>query len=138
MIVVDSNVIAYFYLQGDHTAAADALFSADPEWSSPILWRSEFRSIVTGYLRRGQLTFEQAVALQREAEELLSGREFEVDSLAVLELANSNDCSSYDCEFVALARQLGTKLATMDREILRAFPHTAVALSDFGNPRVLT
>jgi hypothetical protein len=61
-------------------------------------------------MRRGALTFEQACMLQREAESLLSGLEFEVDSLGVLELVRDSDCSAYDCEFVALAVQLETKL----------------------------
>ena len=46
----------------------------------------------------------------------------------VLELARESDCSVYDCEFVALAMQLGTKLVTMDRELLKAFAEHAVFL----------
>jgi predicted nucleic acid-binding protein len=128
MIVVDSNVLAYLYLPGEYTAAAEALLEQDPEWAAPILWRSEFRNILAGYLRRKVLAFEQAVSLQREAESLLAGAEFEVDSLSVLELVRNSDCSAYDCEFVALALKLGTQLVTMDKKLLRAFPETAVAL----------
>src|SRR5690606_40886482 len=80
MIVVDSNVIAYLYLPGECTAAAEALLERDPEWAAPVLWRSEFRNILAGYLRRDALTFEQALALQQEAESLLAGLEYEVDS----------------------------------------------------------
>ena len=129
MIVVDSNVLAYLYLPGEHTAAAERLLERDPEWVAPILWRSEFRNILAGYLRRGSLTFDQAHALQREAEELLADCEFEVDSIKVLELVRESDCSAYDCEFVALALQLKTKLVTMDGKLLRAFPQIAVALN---------
>lgn len=110
MIVVDSNVLAYLYLPGEHTSAAEALLQQDPDWAAPILWRSEFRNILTGYMRRKTISFEQASSLQKEAESLLEGSEFEVDSLAVLELARDSDCSAYDCEFVALAATLGTKL----------------------------
>lgn len=129
MIVVDSNVLAYLYLPGEHTAAAERLFERDPDWAAPVLWRSEFRNILAGYLRRGSLTFDQALALQREAEELLVGAEFEVDSLGVLEAVRDSDCSAYDCEFVALALQLETQLVTMDGKLLRAFPQIAVALN---------
>ena len=129
MIVVDSNVLAYLYLPGDHTAAAEALLEHDPEWAAPVLWRSEFRNILAGYLRRKSLTFEQAHGLQREAEGLLCGAEFEVESLNVLELVRDSDCSAYDCEFIALAMKLGTKLVTMDRQLLRAFPQLTVALT---------
>ena len=82
MIVVDSNILAYLYLPSDHTVKAEALFKDDPEWAAPVLWRSEFRNILAGYIRRGTLTLEQAVALQQEAEGLLSGAEFEVARLA--------------------------------------------------------
>lgn len=102
MIVVDTSVLAYLYLPGAYTAAAESLFERDADWVAPVLWRSEFRSILAGYMRRGELTFEQACGLQREAERLLAGSEFEPDSLSVLELVRDGDCSAHDCEFVAL------------------------------------
>ena len=129
MIVVDSNVLAYLYLPGEYTAAAEALLEQDSDWAAPILWRSEFRNILAGYLRRKAITFEQAVSLQREVESLLEGAEFELESLAVLELVRDSDCSAYDCEFIALAMKLDTKLVTMDKKLLRAFPKRAIALS---------
>lgn len=129
MIVVDTNVVAYLYLPGEYTPAAEALLERDSNWAAPVLWRSEFRNILAGYLRRGSLSFEQAHGIQREAENLLAGAEYEVDSLGVLELVRESDCSAYDCEFVALARTLGTKLVTMDAKLLRAFPGIAVALT---------
>ena len=106
MIVVDTNVLAYLYLPGEHTAAAEALLVNDSDWSAPILWRSEFRNILAGYVRRNDISFEQAVSLQSEAESLLAGSEYEVESRAVLELVRDSDCSAYDCEFIALAMKL--------------------------------
>ncbi len=129
MIVVDSNVLAYLYLPGQYTAAAETLLEHDPDWAAPVLWRSEFRNILAGFMRRRKLTFEQAHAIQIEAEDFLSGAEYEVDSLSVLELVRDSECSAYDCEFVALAMKLGTKLVTMDGKVLRSFPGIAFALS---------
>ena len=129
MIVVDSNVLAYLYLPGEYTPAAEALLERDPDWASPILWRSEFRNILGGYVRRKDISFEQAVSLQLEAESLLAGCEFEVESREVLELVRDSDCSAYDCEFIALAMKLGTKLFTMDKKLLRAFPNCALPIS---------
>lgn len=128
MIVVDSNVLLYLYLPGEYTAAAEALLLSEPQWAAPVLWRSECRNVLAGYIRRKTLTFEQALAIQTEAESLVSGSEFEVDSRAVLALAHSSDCSAYDCEFVTLADKLDTKLVTMDKKVLKAFPHRAVGL----------
>lgn len=129
MIVVDSNVLAYLYLPGEFTDAAEALLRADSEWAAPVLWRSEFRNILAGYLRRKSLTFEQAATLQAEAEDMLAGREYEVDSNSVLELVRDSACSAYDCEFIALALKLGTKVVTMDKQLLTAFPNRTVALN---------
>ncbi|MDE2407634.1 MAG: type II toxin-antitoxin system VapC family toxin [Xanthomonadaceae bacterium] len=129
MIVVDSNVLAYLYLPGEFTAAAEQLLEADPDWHAPVLWRSEFRNILAGCLRRGTLGFEQAQAILCEAESLLDGAEHEPDSRQVLELVRDSDCSAYDCEFVALARTLGTQLVTMDGKLLKAFPDVARPLA---------
>jgi predicted nucleic acid-binding protein len=127
VIVVDSNILAYLYLPSDHTAKAEALFKKDSEWAAPLLWRSEFRNILAGYLRRGTLSFEQVIALQSEAEGLLAGAEFEVDSYGVLELVSKSECSAYDCEFICLAIKLNTKLVTADKKLIRAFPEHTIS-----------
>ena len=129
MIVVDTNVLAYLYLPGEYTAHAEELMQRDSHWAAPTLWRSEFRNILAGYIRRKTLTFDQALGAQKEAENLLAGSEFEVESHAVLELVCASDCSAYDCEFIALAIKLNTSLVTMDGKLLRAFPKQAVALN---------
>ena len=132
MIVVDTNVLAYLYLPTEFTTHAEGLFERDSDWVAPLLWRSEYRNILTGYFRRGVLTFEQALAMQTEAEDLLRGNEREVDSPRVFELVRDSNCSAYDCEFAALAMSLGVKLVTMDRKLLNAFPAHAIALDRIG------
>lgn len=127
-LVVDTNILASLYLPGEFTAAAEDLLRTQADWSAPVLWRSEFRNILAGFMRRGQLSFEQALAIQLEAQSLLAGHEFDVDSQAVLELVRQSDCSAYDCEFVALAKQLGTRLATCDKKVLRNFVSVAFSI----------
>lgn len=129
MIVVDSNILAYLYLPGDYTPVAEALLQAEPVWAAPLLWRSEFRNILAGYLRRKTLTFAQVCALQDEAEDLMHEGECDVSSQQVLELVRTSECSAYDCEFVALAAALGAQLVTMDGKVLRAFPQIARPLA---------
>lgn len=128
MIVVDTNILAYLYLPGKFTTRAETLLRDHDQWAAPTLWRSEFRNILAGYMRRGAFELPHAIALQREAEALLAGSEHAVDSQAVLELVEQSDCSAYDCEFVALAQSLGIKLVTMDAKLLKAFPSTAIPL----------
>ena len=129
MIAVDTNVIAYLFLRGDFAAQAEAWLRADREWVAPMLWRSEFRNLLAGYLRRKQLTFEAMREIQQEAQALLIGNEHEVDSQRVLELVRDSDCSAYDCEFVSVAMRLGVKLLTGDKKVLKAFPEHTVAFS---------
>jgi len=129
VIVVDSNIVAYLFIEGLHTEAAETLLTRDEDWAAPVLWRSELRNTLTGYLRRGYLTLEEAGSIQSEAEDLMSGAEYEVDSRSVLDLVCKSDCSAYDCEYIALAMRLGTKLITLDNGVLRAFPDVAVSLA---------
>lgn len=130
MIVVDTNVLACFLLPYEFSAQADALFKQDPEWAAPIFWRSEFRNLLAGYLRRKTLTFDEVLRVQADAEAILAGNEHESDSRRVLELVRDSDCTAYDCEFVALAMRLGVKVITMDAKLLKAFPaHTTALIS---------
>lgn len=128
MIVVDTNILAYLYLPGEYTALAEELLETTNSWAVPVLWRSNFRNILAGCLRRNELSFDNAIALQLEAESLVAGNEYEVDSLKVLELVRDSNCSAYDCEFVALARSLNTHLFTADKKVLKAFPDTTIPL----------
>ncbi len=130
MIVVDTNVIAYLAMPSPHTESAERLLVREPEWVAPMLWRSEFRNVLTLYLRKGLIRFEQALEIQTEMESLFQGREYELASLDVLSLVNQSECSAYDCEFVALARGLGVPLVTMDRKLVSCFPETATLLTD--------
>lgn len=130
MIVVDSNIVAYLYLPGEFTESAERLLEQEPDWATPLLWRSELRNILALYMRKKLLDFDQAFRIQREAEALLADHEYDVDSFEVLTLARDSGCSAYDCEFVALAKQLDIKLVTMDAKLRMAFPMLTVGLSE--------
>ena len=94
MIVVDTNVIAYLLLGGDKTLQARTALREDPVWAAPIMWRSEFRSVLAMYLRRGQLLLSDALELIAEAESLMSGSEYRVESGQVLSLVAVSPCSA--------------------------------------------
>jgi predicted nucleic acid-binding protein len=125
MIVVDTNVIAYLWLPGESTDAAERLLKKDPDWNAPLLWRSEFRNVLAGCLRRGDLVLETALQIVDEAERQMSGGEFTVPSAQVLARVAESDCSAYDCEFVVLAEELGLSLVTSDEKLVRSFPRIA-------------
>jgi predicted nucleic acid-binding protein len=131
MIVADANLLAYLVMPGERTEEAENVLSRDSHWVAPLLWRSELRSVMHKYIQRGDLTVARAVSLLEQAAEVLGGRESEVDSRAVLTLASRSGCSTYDCEYVALAEMLDLPLVTSDRAVLKAFPKRAVAPADF-------
>lgn len=129
MIVVDTNIVAYLTIPGEMQKVAARLLDQHEAWFAPFLWRSEFRNILIGYLRRKAYGVDQLMLLEEQANACLAGNEFHVESSLVLELAASSGCTAYDCEFVALAKTLGIPLVTNDRQILKAFPDIAIPLA---------
>jgi predicted nucleic acid-binding protein len=131
VIVVDTNVIAYLWVPCPETPLAERLAALDEQWCAPFLWRSEFRNVLVGFARRGLITFEGARRTAGDAESQMRDREYAVPSDAVLRTAASGRCSAYDCEFVVLAQALGVPLVTADRQVVKAFPSIAHALSTY-------
>lgn len=131
MIVTDTNVIAYLLLTGEYSTQAEKALRLDPVWAAPILWRSEFRNVLALYIRKKSLTVGQAIQIFDRADALLDGREYTLSSRSVLELVARSNCSAYDCEFVALAQDLGVSMVTVDKRIPAQFPDVAISLVDY-------
>jgi predicted nucleic acid-binding protein len=131
MIVVDTNVIASMYLNSEHSHQAAQALLKDSHWIAPALWRSEMRNVLAHYLRKQILSLDIARQIMEEAISLMIGHEYDVVSHQVLDLVASSTCSAYDCEFVALARDLDILLITTDRQILKQFPGVAVSLENY-------
>jgi hypothetical protein len=62
----------------------------------------------------------------------VQGREYSVETTRVLDLVQESSCAAYDCEFVALAQELGVPLVTSDARVIKNFPHIAVAPDAFS------
>ncbi len=131
MIVADTNIISYLLLPTSYSDTVDELYKLDSEWVAPTLWKSEFRNVLALYLRKEVITFEKALQLQETAESIMAQNEFDVSSAQVLALVEKSNCSSYDCEFIALAQHLNIKLVTQDKKVLREFPSVAIPVVDF-------
>lgn len=131
MIVVDTNIIAYLYISGEKSLQAEQLLTFDSLWNAPILWRSEFRSVLSQYLRKGILSLDDILIILQQAEKILDDNEYKISSAHIMQLINSSSCSAYDCEFVALAQYLDIPLITADKKILREFPKVAKSLDTY-------
>ncbi|MGE0470881.1 MAG: type II toxin-antitoxin system VapC family toxin [Nitrospira sp.] len=132
MIVADTNLLIYLYVQGEETEESEAVLRRDAMWTVPLLWRSEFRNALIGLVRKELVALDKALSMVEEAKRWLARREYSVISRHFLTLAEQSGRSSHDCEFVALAQDLGVPLVTNDQQILKAFPSIAVSPSAYA------
>lgn len=131
MIVVDAHIIAALLLRSEKTSIARQLLIHDTVWIAPLIWRSEFRQILSYYIRKQILSLHQANMVMQEAENLMQGGQFDVPSLEIFVLAEEYDCPAYTVEYAALAQELGVPWVTTDRSSLRKFPQIAVSAEEF-------
>ncbi|MCG2590717.1 type II toxin-antitoxin system VapC family toxin [Rhodohalobacter sulfatireducens] len=89
---------------------------------APILWRTEFQNVVTLYLRKELIDLAEALLIMEKTELQMKNQQFLVNSVQVLHHGSQSTCSSYDCEFVSLAKDLDLELITMNKHLLREFP----------------
>ncbi|MFZ0448599.1 MAG: type II toxin-antitoxin system VapC family toxin [Desulfatiglandaceae bacterium] len=132
MIVVDTNIIGYLYLSSERSGQVEKVLFSDSEWTAPLLWRSEFRNVLALYIRKEILSLGDALDIMEQAIILMQRNEYEVISHQVLHLVKESTCSAYDCEFVALARDLGVPLVTVDKQILNQFPNDTIPLDEYS------
>lgn len=131
MIVVDTNVIAGLWVPNDMEDLAYSVLKVDPEWIAPLLWISELRSVMAMYLRKDILDLGTVLQATEEAGQMMEDFAYRVNSAHVMQLVNNSACSPYDCEFVALAEDMGVQLVTFDRQICNEFPNIAIHPEDF-------
>ena len=130
MIVVDANVIAYFFINGDRTAKARELHEWDPDWRVPALWRHEYLNVLATLAREGGAPLDAVRELWQRGFEWLGRAEHPVDMAAALELSVANRVSAYDAQYVMLAMQLETICVTEDKRLRNKFPGIAKPMRD--------
>lgn len=133
MIVVDTNIIAGLFLPNTNVTELSELLTYDSEWISVTLWYSEFRSAVSTYVRSGIITYPTALTILEKAESFMSSLTYDVDSAKVMHHVSNSTCSSYDCEFIALAEDINVPLITYDKKLIREFPNIALFPKDYMN-----
>ncbi len=133
MIAVDTSVIASLWVPNDMEELAYQVLRKDPDWVAPLLWRSELRNVLALCLRKNILEISTVLLSMQEAEQLMESNAYEVNSTQVLHLVHNSSCSSYDCEFVCLADDLGIKLVSFDKQVCSEFTEIAVHPEKFVN-----
>ncbi len=124
-MVIDANVISARYLEtGQRHEQVLHRLETVGDWHSPPIWQSEFNSVLMKYLRHRGLQLEAAICAHAEAESAITLLR-QPDPEEVLPLALHSGCSTYDCEYVAAARNAGLPLLTFDKRVIKAFPKIA-------------
>ena len=131
MIVVDTNILGYFYFPSSENDAVERLRLFEKEWAAPELWRSEFLNVASLYFRKGLISVPDVIKAFEDAHKFVLTFEIHSEYRDVLDLVKASSCSSYDCEFVVLAEKLNTRLLTYDKKLLHWFPNVAVKPEDF-------
>lgn len=126
MIVADTNLIAACVLESKATAAAWALRERDSDWRVPRLWRYEMVNILATMIKVKRLSRHDAESIYRQLLDVLRASEKDPTPSEVLSLVEEYGISGYDAQFVALARELGVKLYTQDKELLKKLPEVAM------------
>ena len=129
MRVVDTNVVAYLLISGDHTAQAQALWQADRDWRSEAFFRIEFSNLLATQVRAKALTLAEAISLLDRAESSVAAT-IDVSHANALRAAAAFGVSAYDARFLAAAQSLGTKLVTEDSRLRRAAPKLTQSLAE--------
>jgi predicted nucleic acid-binding protein len=132
VIVADANLIVYLFVEGERTEAARAVLAKAPTWIAPPLWRSELLNVLNGYVKRGAFPLRHGVNLFTAAEDIVSSGSWRSEAEQVLALSQGSGCTTYDCEYVALAQKLEVPLVTADKQVLRAFPAVAVSIESYA------
>jgi predicted nucleic acid-binding protein len=131
MIVVDANVLMALVREVSLTSVARAVYAADPDWIVPPLWKSEVLNALLNEVKAGNVTLEGALDAANMAADLLRDRVRDCEASAILATAHTCLPTAYDATYVVLARSLGLRLITEDKQILRACPDIARSMQQF-------
>lgn len=133
MIAVDTNVIAYYWIKSEFSELAERLFEKDNDWVAPYLWRSELRNVLSLYYRNNLLSEKDAILTMKKGQDFIKNKEHSVSTEKIFDYITKSTLSSYDCEFVSLAKDLNVSLITSDKKIISSFPDIAISLSTYVN-----
>ncbi|MFH1066458.1 MAG: type II toxin-antitoxin system VapC family toxin [bacterium] len=131
VIVVDANIVAYFFIQGSFTEKAQALFESQPIWATPRLCSHELLNILATLAKTGRDPLNKILDIWRRAHDLLLPFQQEVDMEKALHIACRLHLSAYDAQYLALADALGVPLITQDHKLIAAAPKVAQSLQGF-------
>jgi predicted nucleic acid-binding protein len=130
VLLVDTNVVAYLLIQGDHTASAQELRRRDRDWRSEAFLLVEFTNVLASSIATNRMSVPLAQDFLAKAVSLFDGKLARMAHASVLSIAARHRVSAYDAHFLALADQLGRRLVTEDSRLRAAAPALTQSLAE--------
>lgn len=130
MLLVDTNVVAYLLIEGNHTEEAQQLRRRDPDWRSEAFLLAEFINVLASSIATRRMTFGLAEDLLGKAVALFDGRLRRMAPAPVLAAAVRHRVSAYDARFLALAEVIGVPVVTEDKKLRFAAPNLTLSLAE--------
>jgi predicted nucleic acid-binding protein len=130
MLLVDTNVVAYLLIEGNHTEAAQQLRRRDPDWRSEAFLLVEFTNMLASSIANKRMTFRLAQDFLGKAVALFDGKLRSMSPASVLAAAVRHGVSAYDARFLALAKTIGLPIVTEDKKLRTAAPELTQSLAD--------
>ena len=130
MLLVDTNVVAYLLIEGDHTEAAQELHARDSDWRSEAFLLVEFTNVLVSSIARKRMTLSMAEDSLAKVFSLFDGKLGRIPHASVLAIAARYRVSAYDARFLSLADQLGSRLITEDARLRAAAPALTQSLAE--------
>jgi predicted nucleic acid-binding protein len=130
MLLVDTNVVAYLLIDGDHTGAAQQLRRRDPDWRSEAFLLVEFTNVLASSIANRRMTFGLAEDFLGKALTLFDGKLRSMPPASVLASAVRHGVSAYDARFLALAEAIGLPVVTEDKKLRAAAPDLTQSLAE--------
>jgi len=130
VLLVDTNIVAYLLIDGDHTEAAQELRRRDPDWRSEAFLLVEFTNLLASSIATKRMSNKLAEDILSEAITLLDGKLVRIPHPSVLPIAVRYRVTAYDARFLALAFRLGSRLVTQDAKLCSAAPALTQSLAE--------
>ena len=119
MLLIDTSVVAYLLIEGDHSVSAQELWRRDPDWRSEALLLVELTNVLAASIATNRMTSALAEDILAKAITLLDGKLVRIARTSVLSVAVRYRVTAYDARFLAVAQQLGTRLVTEDAKCVQ-------------------
>ncbi len=130
MLLVDTNILAYYFLDGTQSSAVRELAARDPDWHSERFLLIEFTNVLARHLSANNLTLGNAQEILGRVRQKMHNSLHTVPHQDVLVACTQLKVSAYDARFLVLAQHLGLKLITEDKKLRAAAPHLTQSLDE--------